>query len=499
VDLERYRKDAKALVRAQGRGDAEASARARAVLGERAEQRFRLSDAQHVVAVEHGYRTWPELKRAAETAQRERPVGRIGIEPVSFYEQRVEDLRQSQDERRLALVPTGDPYVVVAREYGFETWRELVAAVEHAVATHEGQRDGSPRVVAAIEALDRDDVDALRDMLDADPSLAGRVHGGAWETLLEALAEPDVVEGFPGRCAALLIERTADLERPLGLAACFDKPHLVRLLVAAGADPAPDPQRGLTPLESALYHGSREAAEALAEHAISPLALWSAAGLGRIDLMEQQLGRPQPHRPNLADVGWQPGPPAPDDPQTILDEALCLAAINGRDAAADWLLEHGADVSGAPYEGMTPLHFAIVFDRPTTVRLLRDAGADTSARDRIHDGTPAGWARHLERTALVALLEGYESGLEYAPGEPVRLNVDVRRWYEIDDGSRALELAGRPPGWREVAAKIEIERVVNVTRRGAVALPVTAYSFEEIAQRIAHASRAFYEELLDLD
>lgn len=28
--------------------------------------RFQLSDAQHVVAVERGYRSWPELKRALE-------------------------------------------------------------------------------------------------------------------------------------------------------------------------------------------------------------------------------------------------------------------------------------------------------------------------------------------------------------------------------------------------------------------------------------------------
>jgi len=500
VELERYRKDAKALVRAYRHGDAEAQARAHAVLGGRAEQRFQLSDAQHVVAVEHGYRTWPDLKHAAETLPRERPVGRIGIEPVSFYEQRVEELRQSQDARRLAIVPNADPYVVVAREYGFETWRELVSGVEHALATNEGQREGSPQVVAALDALDHDDVDRLRAMLDEDPALAGRVHGGAWETLLAALAQPDVVDPFPERCAALLIERSSDLDGPLSLAACFDKPQLVRMLIGAGGDPAPDPQRGLTPLESALYHGARDAAEALAEHGISPLALWSAAGLGRIDLMEQQLGRPQTHRPNLADVGWQPGPPAQDDTQTIVDEALCLAAINGRDTAVDWLLEHGADVSGAPYEGMTPLHFAIVFNRPTTVRVLRDAGADTTLRDRIHNGTPAGWARHLERPELVALLEGYESGLQYMPGEPVRVNVDVRRWFELDDGGRAVELAGRPQGWRDIGRQIEEAHIVNVTREGVVALPVVrASQFAAIAERIATASLALYQELLDLD
>jgi len=65
VNLERCRKDAKALARGFRAAYPEAIERAQAVLGRRAHERFQLSDAQHVVAVEHGYRTWPELKHAA--------------------------------------------------------------------------------------------------------------------------------------------------------------------------------------------------------------------------------------------------------------------------------------------------------------------------------------------------------------------------------------------------------------------------------------------------
>jgi ankyrin repeat protein len=504
VDLERYRKDAKALVRAYRRGDDDALARAGAVLGDRAAARFQLSDAQHVVAVEHGYRSWPALKEAAESAPRERPVGRIGLQPVSFYEERAAELDAGVAEgdeealRRAAIVPNGDPHVVVAREYAFETWRELVATVERVRATQEGQREGSPEVLAALDAMERGDVEALRAQLDASPSLAGRVHTGAWATLLEALAQPDVVP-FDRDIAALLVERTDDLVGPLGLAACFDRSELVRLLLESGADAVPDPDRGLTPLEAALYHGSRRSAELIAERGISPLELWSAAGLGRIDLMQRLLDEPPRHRPNLADVGWQPGPPPADDRQTILDEALCFAALNGRVDACEWLLERGAAVNGAPYLGMTPLHFAACFDRPNVVKLLRNHGADTTLRDRIHGGTPAGWAHHAGRTGLAALLEGWETELEYVPGEPVRLRVDVRRFYEVDDEGRAVELAGRPAGWREPAARIEVERVVNVTRDGVVTLPVMGgNTFEEIAERIARASLELYGELLEL-
>jgi hypothetical protein len=62
--MEFHRKQAKALVRAYRAGEREAVARAERVLGERARQRFLLSDAQHVVAREQGHRSWPELRRS---------------------------------------------------------------------------------------------------------------------------------------------------------------------------------------------------------------------------------------------------------------------------------------------------------------------------------------------------------------------------------------------------------------------------------------------------
>lgn len=62
--MEHHRKQAKALVRAYRAGDAQAVRRAEAVLGARARERFLLSDAQHVVAREQGFRTWGELKHA---------------------------------------------------------------------------------------------------------------------------------------------------------------------------------------------------------------------------------------------------------------------------------------------------------------------------------------------------------------------------------------------------------------------------------------------------
>lgn len=539
MELEHYRKDAKQLLRAFRADEPEARGRAIEALGDRARERFQLGDAQHVVAVEHGYGSWPQLKHGLENAEAERPVERIGRQPPSFYEERARELIAAAAEGRdgairrvrayvprLEHFPGGaldlrDAELVIAREYGFGTWRELVRTVERVLAEHEGQREGTPQVQAALGAISRGDVARLRELLDARPQLTGQCHSGAWSTLLEAIAQPDVVGerlgtalGVEPAVVELLIARSDDLDGPLSLAACFNRSELVAMLLQAGADPAPDPQRGLTPLETALYHGSVAAAELLVEHTISPLALWSAAGLGRVDLMETMvdgdgdlLPAATSNRPNLSDVGWPPAPPRGDDRQTIFDEAVAYAAINGRDTAIDWLLDRGAEVDGRPYLNVTPLHFAVQFGRSSTVQLLLAHGADPEIRDDIRGGTPLGWAAYQGRDELARLLDPTRSeaikdtGLTFRPGEPVRLRVTRReRRLTVSDAGAALAQAGRPAGWRAIADRLERELDVNITSAGAVWLPVVAAgpSLHAIEQRIAQASLIFYQELLEL-
>jgi hypothetical protein len=70
MNLEHCRKHAKALLRGVAGQDPDALARAGAVLGERVRARFLLSDAQHVVAVERGYRSWRELRAASPRSER---------------------------------------------------------------------------------------------------------------------------------------------------------------------------------------------------------------------------------------------------------------------------------------------------------------------------------------------------------------------------------------------------------------------------------------------
>jgi hypothetical protein len=111
MNLEHCRKDAKRLLRDVSAGDADALARVRAVLGERAQQRFVLSDALHVVANERGYRSWAALIREGVDPGRGESLVNTGLEyrpgdPVGVWALRREG-RVSVSDHGAALKRTG--------------------------------------------------------------------------------------------------------------------------------------------------------------------------------------------------------------------------------------------------------------------------------------------------------------------------------------------------------------------------------------------------------
>jgi len=429
LDLDHYRKDAKALVRAYRAGDPDAHARVSEAIPRSRSDRFLLADAQRVIAAEHGHRTWGDFRRALEQAKPEPPVGRIGREPVSAYEARaaelVEHVRAGRDDalRRVrahvprlanfqgAELPLRDARVAVAREYGFPTWRDLVHYVEKAIREYEPQRAGSPGVLAALEAIRTRDPARLETLLDEDPALAGEIHRGAWTTLLEAIAQPDVIGdelewelGTDPAVVRLLAERGASLGVALNIAACFNRVEYVRLLLELGADASDREIWGVTPLQTAVYHGSAEAADELVPYGLLPDAFFIACGTGVLDAVRgwfDASGRLRPQalalRPNLSDVGWPPAPPPSEDPRDALDEGFALAAFSGRVETLELLLERGARVDGAVHLGLTALHLAVIRRRTDVVKWLLEHGVDRTLPDRIHGGTPLSWAEHHER------------------------------------------------------------------------------------------------------
>jgi hypothetical protein len=436
-NLEWYRKEAKRLLKAARGEDPAALARLGEALGTLPGE-LRLADVQRAVAREHGYGSWPVFRRAVLEAQGAtvRSVSRIGIDGVEAYDANARGLaaavgradpvalkRVRTHVARLARLSDAtlaggrlaraDARLVVAREFGFPTWQALAEGVgrvrdrvEHSPGW-QGQ-EGRP-MGEAIEAIRQGDPDRLRALLQAHPELAN-AQAVRDESLLSSIAQPDVFGdhlraelGVDPRCVQVLVEAGADLDVPLQIASCFDRVELVRLLLAAGGRAGARDIWGITAFETAIYHGAHEAADVLAERApIEPPAFWVYAGLGRIDLLEAALdarGRIREEarrdRPNLSDVGWNPDAPPPDDEATLLAEALTHAARNGRYQAVEWLLDHGADIDAGPFQGLTPLHMAILSADRRMVELLLARGADKTRRDRIHDGLPEGWIAHV--------------------------------------------------------------------------------------------------------
>lgn len=106
MDLEWQRKQAKALVRAVRAGEAEAVARAERALGPRARRRFVLADAQHVIAVEQGARSWRGLReRASGSESRARPAPSLAGGAAT------PGARGSEPQTPPELVETGHIYV----------------------------------------------------------------------------------------------------------------------------------------------------------------------------------------------------------------------------------------------------------------------------------------------------------------------------------------------------------------------------------------------------
>ena len=418
-DLEYYRKQAKHLQRAHATGDAAAQARVAEVLGERGAERFLLSDAQFVLAREHGFRTWAEFRAHIQSpgGADGRPVSRLaGLGPghyASTADTLLTDLHRNAPgalQRLRAYVPRhaastdpataelADARLIIARELGFPTWRELMAFTEKSRRDLDERQEQRRRLRPQAEAL-----------LAGDSDLLASVTAEQADTLLQMLAHHEAIPGarldeelgVPRAGVDVLIGKATSLDLPLSEAATANRVEYVRLLLDAGADPGTR-TRGTTPLENAIYTDNTKVVDLLAEHGIVPAALWTYAACGRLDLVRacfDSEGRLRPDaatsRPNLADilVGFPPRIPGTDDQEEIIAEAFVHACQHGRTEVVRWFLDHRVSPDAAPYFGRTGLHWAIPYGRLAVIRLLLERGADPSIRDELFQADAGAWLR----------------------------------------------------------------------------------------------------------
>jgi hypothetical protein len=417
-DLEYYRKQAKHLLRSYEAGDAAARGRAADVLGDRAAGRFLLSDAQFVLAQEHGFMTWAEFRAdiASQRATGDRPVSRLWTGSsgyASWADSLFTELRRGDPGalRRLrAYVPRyaaatdasaaelRDARLIIARELGFPTWRDLVAAAEKSQRDEAERKERWRRMRPEAEAL-----------LAGDTARLAQLTPGQADTLLQMLAMRELLDtklgeglGVPRAAVDVLIGKATSLDLPLPRAVRADRVEYVRLLLDAGADPGTR-AGGMTLLETAIYFGSTRIVDLLAGHGIVPRALWTYAACGRLDLVRACFdadGRLRPDaalpRPNAADFFPIPARnPVSDDPEQIMAEAFVHACQHGRTEVVRWFLDRGLNPDVAPYFGRTGLVWAVMYQQPEVAGLLMERGADPARGDEM---VPFG------ANALVAIL-----------------------------------------------------------------------------------------------
>jgi ankyrin repeat protein/GNAT superfamily N-acetyltransferase len=480
IDLERARREAKALLAAARMGESEARARMAAVPGE-----LQLATAQLALARELGERSWPALVRRAE---RESATTRERAE--AFVRAATSDRIDHADallEADPAIVRTlpaaalvlGEPVsvnpLVALEPLG---WLTLVY-VAHSRYLAERRTD---ELVATAERLLAAGADPNASYAHPEFGAQSALYGAAGiaheprltRLLLDHGANPDdgeslyhATEARDPTCVRLLLEAGATVAGTNALAHALDREdralvellldhgpapgewwderdraipwaiyrnrsaQIVRLLAERGANlDARDERTRHTPYALAVARGRTDLAELLAELGATPLA--SDVDLLVGDCMrgdrEGAFARIE-HDAGLAQAA-----------RDQLGQALIIAASEGRVEATALLVDVGAPLAARGELGGSPLHHAAWNGRGGTVDALLRRGADPLAvAPPPTSSTPLAWAAHGSRYA------GAHGDAYYGIGRRLVHEGDVRdpELADVATGQLSDWLAGR--------------------------------------------------------
>ena len=548
-DLDQARRRAKELLRAARAGDPGALARMR---DDRAP---RLADAQRAVAADLGFPSWPAMVAEAHAPRglqavllagdaeglaaalrddpglvsRELPEGR---KPLSFAchvalrsAERPAGVRRAIE---LLLDAGADPNETFDNEYGAMPVLYGAAGVAHDLETTRLLLD---------RGANPDDGESVYHSLEADDTACLELLLARGATVRDTNALGNAIAMGSARKARILLEQgdltPADPELRDSLLHARD-PEVAALLIEHGADVDARDESGRTPYSHAARFKSDatmrllEAAGASTE--LDPAAAW----VGAVVRGEaERAARIRAEHPEMA-LRWQDA------------EELPRWASAGDDEVVARLLDAGVPIDARGVDEGTPLHYAGMWGRASTVELLLARGADVHAMGgpREFPGQPLAWtawgSRELHGAAervdgylgaveallaagarvwqgmlevaadevAVRLEEAAErsgvvrsTGLAYAPLRPVGISVRRReRRIDIDDMGAAVAFAGRRPGWREAAERAVEPLGWNVTREGVVCMQaVEGRDVDDLVRRTAEASLAVRDALLDLE
>jgi hypothetical protein len=251
----------------------------------------------------------------------------------------------------------------------------------------------------AVEAIDAGEADTLAQLLESNPGLVrhrleipGEGYFGHPYLLWFIADNPIRVERLPSNIVAitrLIVEAVRkqageslqqQLDYTLGLVVtgriprdCGVQGELIDLLVDAGAVPGNG--------TGALAHGNPEAALRLIQRG-GPLTLATAVGLGFAEDVERLL---------------------PGGDKEERQVAFVMAAFYGRADLSMRLIRADVDLNAFPgnqtgfHAHATALHQAVCSGSLAAVKVLVEAGADRTLKDRIYECTPLDWAEYLLR------------------------------------------------------------------------------------------------------
>jgi len=245
--------------------------------------------------------------------------------------------------------------LTLARKYGFPSWRKLKAHVELLEQAAE-----------AIKAISSGDTKSLKRLLSQNSNLANtRVDDQ--RTLLHIATDwpghfPNNVETI-----AALVSSGADVnapfagrhsETPLHWAASSNDVGVIDVLLDHGANIEAQGSviGGGTPMSDAVAFGQWQAARRLVERG-ARTTLWQAAALGLMDRVDEYFKAVQP--------------PTPDE----ITNAFWCACHGGQRAAAEYLLDRGANLNWVGYDKLSPLDAANRSGAAALVQWLRGRGA----------------------------------------------------------------------------------------------------------------------------